>query len=628
VRYTKQYKNNLSILSVPIAIGIRNFLFCFLLPAYTLVGQDSLDVAETAKDSMRTVRYDSRFYFFDQRTRSNFSKNDTSFNELPNYFQRSLIGNIGLPDYSYLLSFRDTDPLGVKWFSSPYDNRLFGLRDDRYYWQKGIHTEVFGAVGSKKEQVLKFSHIQNINERLNFSLKLDRYGALGFYQFQQSFVNNVLFSSNYTGKKKRFGYFASFGFDRFRHQENGGITSDTSIVADIFVNKELLPVYLSKARRNYSLMTGNISLFFKLNRDSASSVNHYLLLGTKGYANKSQYTDVPDTNYYKTVYKDPAVTADTTKLSKLSPSFSYNLNTRNSNFELGGMYDWSHWETPDSGHYYSSIIALQGFAWRGFDRKLIVKERASYIASGDNTGDYQVNVSARYQLPFLQTSLSLKALYEDRSPDLFFNYNSSNNYYWKNAFDKTQTGKLEASIASDKLRLEIGAVYSTATNMIVLGSNALPVQIKENVLATRLYIKHHLKVYKFHLVNTINYQSKNSYALALPQLYTRHQLYFEHRVKKNGLKFEIGVQADYISKTDLISYDPALNSFYLKYANEQKGNYVFADFFFSVNFKPVKFFFKAEHLNQGFMGSDYTLLNGYYQPDRAFRLGVNWEFRD
>jgi hypothetical protein len=44
--------------------------------------------------------------------------------------------------------------------------------------------------------------------------------------------------------------------------------------------------------------------------------------------------------------------------------------------------------------------------------------------------------------------------------------------------------------------------------------------------------------------------------------------------------------------------------------------------------KPVQFFLKVEHINQGLMGSGYNLIPTYFQPDRAFRFGLNWEFLD
>ncbi len=580
-----------------------------------------------AQDSVTTRVFDKDFFLYEKGIKQNDGVRDSSFNHIQNYFSRNLMGNIGLPDYEYLLSYKE-DPIGVRWFNSPYNSKLLGLTEQYQYGGKGLSTNIFGAAGTMKEQVLKLSHSQNINENCNVSVKLNRYAADGFYQRQQSFVNNVFVASNYTTKKKRLGILFSYGFDRFKHLENGGITSDTSIVKDLLVDKRLIPVNLLSARRNYSLMTGSLRFFFKLNMDSLSKVNHYVLLGGNGSINKSHYTDIPSAFYDSTTFINEFSTNDTTKFSKVSPDLSYNLTSKNINFEIGAKYEFSEWYTPDSLHRYTSVIGFQRFAWQSNSGAFKIKEKLSYIASGSNAGDYTASIHASLYTPVLKTTFSLLAITELRSPDLFFNYNRVNNFYWKNAFEKTSTNSGSFFIDSKKLQLTLGTVYRNVNKLIVLDSMAAPKQLQKNAVTARIFLKHHLKLFKFHLENQINYQSTNAYALPVPYLYTQHQLYFEHRVKKNGLRMQIGVQANYIDKMDLISYNPALNSYYLKKSKEQGGGYVFADFFFNVHFKPVTFFFKAEHLNQGFTGMNYTLLNGYFQPDRAFRFGLNWEFWD
>ncbi len=423
----------------------------------------------------------------------------------------------------------------------------------------------------------------------------------------------------------------TYGFDRFKHLENGGITSDSSMVTDPFVDKGLIPVSLSSAKRNYSLMTASLRFFFKLNKDSLSKVNHYVLLGGNGSINKSVYNDIPSSFYDSTTFIDALTTNDTTKYSKVSPELSYNITTKNINFELGSRYDFSEWYTSDSLQRYTSVIGFQRFAWQSNSGSFKIKEKLSYIASGANTGDYNAAVHASYFTEVLRTTFSVKANTELRSPDLFFNYNLVNNFYWKNAFDKSASTNLMFDITSQKLKLSIGGGYRGINKMILLYDEPSPIQLNGGVNVSRFYLKHHLKVFKFHLENELNYQNTGQYVLSMPSIFTKHQLYFEHRVKKNGLRMQIGVQANYIGKMELMSYNPALNSYYLRDIQSPKiegGNYVFADFFFNVHFKPVTFFFKTEHLNQGFMGLNYTLLNGYFQPDRAFRFGLNWEFWD
>lgn len=541
--------------------------------------------------------------------------------------QRNRIGSIGVPDYGLLLSNKEYD-LGPIWFRSGYDNSAFGLQDQNYFSNKKIATSLFGAAGSKKEQFLKLSHVQNVNEDLNFTLKLNRITSDNFYQYQQSFVNNVLFSSHYLNKKSRVGYLAKFSFDRFKHAENGGLKSDTSIVEDALVNKVLLPVFLKSAKRDYNMMTGEAKLFFRLNKDSLSYKGHYLNLGASGSITKTEYTDDASVVFYDTAYQNQFVTHDSVRFSKFVPTAGYSFVAKRFSANIGAKYDISRFADMDTSRVYESAILDQQLAWMSYDSNLFVKEKFNYIVSGFNSGNYKAVLDLKCKLNFLKSSIALKLQSEQRSQDLFFKYFNSNNYYWSNQFNANQSNLVDVNFTSQKLHLQLGACVNMQSKIMVLDVNNLPTQLNSSVTALRLYLNHTFKLFRFYLVNKLNYQSSNSNAWALPSIYTQHQLCYQHHVKKNGMILQAGVQGEYIGEINLIEYNPALNSFVMNNGTKQGGNYVFADVFFTLRFKEVSFFFRTEHLNQGFSGADFSLLQNYYQRDRAFRFGLNWNFRD
>lgn len=586
-----------------------------------------LQLVSFAQDSTRINVYSTDFFLFDKQTKSNFLELDTLQNNLPNYMPRNRIGSIGVPDYSLLLSNKEYD-LGPLWFRSGYDNAALGLQEQNYFSNKKIATSLFGAAGTKKEQVLKLSHVQNVNEDLNFSLKLNRITSENFYQYQQSFVNNVLFSSHYVSKKSRVGYLAKFSFDRFKHAENGGLTSDTSITADALTNKILLPVHLKSAKRDYNIIAGEAKLFFRLNKDSLSYKGHYLHLGAAGSITKTEYNDDASVVFYDTAYQNQFVTHDSVRFSKFVPTAGYSFVAKRFSANLGAKYDISRFADMDTSRVYESAIVDQQLAWMSGDSNLIVKEKFNYIVSGFNAGNYKGVLDVKYSLSFLKSFVALKLQSEQRSQDLFFKYYNSNNYTWSNMFGANQSNLIDVSIGSQKLRLQLGACINHQNNMIVLAHNNYPTQVSGNLNAFRFYVNHSLKLWRFYLVNKLNYQFTTDYVWVLPRVYTQHQLYYQHHVKKNGMILQAGVQAEYVGAMDLIEYNPALNSFAMNYATKQGGNYVFADVFFTLRFKEVSFFFRTEHLNQGFSGANFSLLQNYYQRDRAFRVGLNWNFRD
>ena len=75
------------------------------------------------------------------------------------------------------------------------------------------------------------------------------------------------------------------------------------------------------------------------------------------------------------------------------------------------------------------------------------------------------------------------------------------------------------------------------------------------------------------------------------------------------------------------AYNVATNN-YVVQTKKVTGNYPFVDFFLNARIRPVRFFIKLDHLNQGLTGNNYQLTPGYYQNDRAFKFGINWLFYD
>ncbi len=124
-----------------------------------------------------------------------------------------------------------------------------------------------------------------------------------------------------------------------------------------------------------------------------------------------------------------------------------------------------------------------------------------------------------------------------------------------------------------------------------------------------------------------HYQVSSYQALfPLPNHVLIGSLFYQTNIKKSML-LQIGFTANYFSEYDGYGYMPALNSFYLK-PGYTSGNYPFIDFFINARVKPVRFFLKIDHLNQGLTGTGYNMAPGYLQNDRAFKFGLNWLFFD
>lgn len=596
----------------------------FYLLFFLLIVNSSL----IAQDSASIYHLSANYFVFDKAEKNAFNAKDTTQNQLPNYFIRNRMGALGFPDYPLLLSYKEYD-LGSHWFRSGYDHSMFGLDNKQYYSTKKVNTSVFAAAGSKKEQFLKLTHFQNINEHLNFSFKLNRLTADNFYQNQRAFTNNVLFSSNYLNPKKRIGFQANISFDRFKHNENGGVSADSSIIQDVFVNKILVPVQLINAKRDFRMLAGETKLLLRLTKDTTNFNGHYIEMGAKASVLKSEYFDTPSSGFYDTTYINGSVTHDSTGFSKISPLIGYLVKKNHVSFGLATTYNSSKINVNSSNRIdYSSLIVSQHFAVNLTSLTTRIKQDADYVSNGFNSGNYKVNLASNTQLPLFQSVFGFRFLVEKRNPDLFWNHLKSNHYEWTNDFKPIHTNMVEFNWSAKKLNLTLGALALIQQNMIYLGNFGLPQQLNKSSSAVRYHLNHKLKIFRFNLNNHINYQTRSTYAWALPKLFTQHQFYYEHPVKKNGMIFQIGVQGDYIHDLELISYSPALNSYYIQSDSKSVHATYFIDFFITMRFKDFNCFFKTEHVNQGLNTHQLNLMNGYYQRDRSFRFGLRWDFHD
>ena len=116
------------------------------------------------------------------------------------------MGNIGLPSPNYLINY-GTNEIGFNLFQQAYSNDQFNQDQVTYYKTNGPYASLTGIAGSKELQIFKLLFAQTFKNRLNVGLKFNRYSSQGFYLKQQSYVNNIFFTTNFTSINERFGFY-------------------------------------------------------------------------------------------------------------------------------------------------------------------------------------------------------------------------------------------------------------------------------------------------------------------------------------------------------------------------------------------------------------------------------------
>lgn len=563
---------------------------------------------------------------------------DTSIEKANRFIDRNFMGNMGLSSPQYILKFKSRS-LGFKLMDVPLEDYMIKKEEIEYFQTKGPFAELTGITGTKQLQLFRLMFTNTFKNKLNVTLRLNRYTSNGFYRNQQSFTNNFYTSTNYTSKSKRFGFTAYVLVNNNRFQENGGILYDTLAQEELLQAKEVMNVKLSGATRDNRELTANYSTWFKLNKDSAN-LHSFIGLKTSYSHFKYMYKDngIANDNFYTIFYLDTVKTNDSTRLRTFNNEINYTLRSAKGKYNLELSYE----NGIAQLHQFTDTTIVNHFAnakldrvshFKGTDstnsRRLSNTVFATYIFSGAAKGNYKAESS--HQFLFLRNgktkaAISLRLLSEERVPDQIFNHWYSNHFAWDNKFNNVQTNQGELSVRYDFI--QITGIYKGITNYLYFDQLGYPMQLPGMVTNTSIKLSVD-KVFFKHLgvAAAQTWQNSTSAAINLPKSVSIASLFYRGNFYKNNLQLCIGGQIEYYDEFTPYAYMPATQTFYLQ--NQYKaGNFTFVDVFLNARIRPVTFFLKMENALHGLIGTNYSMVPGYYQPDRAFRFGLTWIFFD
>lgn len=569
---------------------------------------------------------------------------DTTIAGYHNYFPRNFLGNIGLASPNYILK-QSTSSLGFNLYPNVFGNDLISEEQIEYYRSIGPYADITGIAGSKQLQAMKLLFTHTNKDRMNVTLRLNRYSSKGFYLKQQSFANNFYLSSNYKTKKDKVGYYFYFLNNSNRNQESGGIYIDTIPEDQIKFNKELLRVKLNSATRDNKGYKAMFNPYLKLNsgNDSTTNFNSYIQLKSKFNINTFKYKDlgIATDGFYSLYYLDTVKTYDSTYLMQLSNEINYSLLKSNKNFGISVGYKNEInqvWQKNDSLFMNNYVVGDLVFR-KQFEKTDTLKKNQSYfqnltnvqyIVDGANAGNYKLENKALLAInKNRNTNIYLNLLVESRSADYIYNYWVSNHFMWFNNGYKPQNhSSAELGINSNK-KVGLSVLFQNTANYLYFDEQALPKQYTgniQNIGVTAFYTNVFFKHLGVSLHNTFQSTSHESY-VRIPKNIITARLFYSGNLFKNNLQLNIGIQGQSYSSFYGYGYMPATQSFYLQ-NKRMTGDYPFVDLYLNARIRPVSVFLRVENVLQGYVGANYALVPGYYQVDRAFRLGLTWMFFD
>lgn len=575
---------------------------------------------------------------------------DTSIYEIHNYAERNFSGNLGLVQPNYFLKYRNEE-LGFRFYELPYGNDLIRKNQIEYFKTKGPFAYLSGFAGSKQEQTFRLLFSHTTKKNFNISVKFNRFGSLGYYLKQQSFINNFYTSTNYTSNSKRFGFYSFFLFNKVKHQENGGIKYDTLIRDEPMIGKDLLAVKLSDSKRENRSMDFSFNPWVRLNKKDSSSIAHYTDYKINYSGNYFWFVDkaIAYEGAYPAFYLDTAKTNDSTHLRQITNALHYTLKHNSSGIGIRAGYKY---EYNIFHQHFDSLLTNQFIDASLFWDKIFLKKDSlnenrnkiihseinfSNILNGSNEGDSKLEWLTELRLGTdingsntkRTSGIFLKVSSEKRSPDLLYNHIYANSFRWSNNFKKTDLFQFNAGYNHYRSGLSVSVLWQDLGHYIYFDSTAAPKQTNI-VISNWAYTLSYRKVFFKHLGINLSacYQTTNKESLyRITPLLAKGTLFYTGNLFKNNLQLQVGAQCEYYQSFKSYAYMPAYNVYYIQNSH-RAGEYPFVDIFINARIKPVQFFLKVENVLYGTAGTNYDFVKGYFQPDRAFRFGLTWLFFD
>ncbi|MFN3918243.1 MAG: putative porin [Flavobacteriales bacterium] len=528
------------------------------------------------------------------------------------------LGNLGLPEYSLFYNQRILHAAGVV---IPYNKDSI-----KYYHTRKPFTYAHYTQGTALEQTIDLWHTQNISPLFNMTAAFKRLGNPGMY-LNQEVINNRFFVSGIFGNdtnRMRFDFF--YRRDVWDNSFNGGLVADSVFEQNLLPanNPKLYEFNLNDVRaRTLSHELGfNLQYVVKNVRESLKIVWHQ----TYRWDNSSwQYREnIPIENFY---FNDFHNSSDTIKdgFQFVSSQITQGISLENKErlkvkVSIGNQWG-SYLNRLNDTVFIAPYIDL---AFYYFTEKwqLLISDRL--FVYGFNAMKQDATINSTYLIDEKWT-INFKGYYNSLNPGInHLRYNSSR-FIWKdNTYDVSQYGLTGRILRKEKIYAELG--QHTLINPIYFNNVGNRAQEETKTHVSSFLLGGDLTSKRFGFFYKAIYQYVGGYQiLPLPDFVAQVGLYSDMSLFKQALKFRPGISIKYWNEYYAPGFIPATGFYHIQ-REKRLGNYPFVDAFVLFNIKTVNLYFMMSHINSGLIGNTYFDALHYPSRQRAFRLGLNWNF--
>lgn len=557
---------------------------------------------------------------------------DTTLNGLQYYISQYILGNTGAPVVPVIFC-TPINPVGFNYGNNYIAQQLYTDTNIRYYNTRAPYTKFYYVTDPKIHQFIHFIHSQNIGKNFNFALEFQRTRSQGVYLNQGTNINQLTLSLNY--HLKRYVLFANGIYDYYKLNQNGGITSDTTIGDAAFSNRQTVPVNISSAFSLYRDKSFHIKQYFFFGYGSKDSLRAspllYISHSLRLAGNSNVYDDPGplDTafSFYKNIYKDSTSTYDSLHYIEWSNDLS-----------IGSAKAWPAFLRWEAGVTDQQVRFKDGLRDSLFNNliahaciydtgRMLYNVQGSEIFSGTQQGDMKASAAIGVFLDSAKMrSVRIEGNYASQTPPLIYELYYGNNLMWLKHFNRMNTSTASLIYRDEKWHLCLTLSASQIQNLTYFDVDATPRQYNATLPVLSARLQKNFTLGKWHLnMNEIYQYVQDSLPLRLPQFVLENSFFYENYLFHHNLLLRVGTDVFYNASYYGYAYMPITGQYYLE--NQTKlGDYVYIDPFVSFRIKTFKMFIRLENAGSKLLGANYFYALHTPYTDRVLRFGISWDF--
>lgn len=607
-------------------------LLLLILP--TIAQAQILDDSTKQVYSLKTVGF---------RVESQVFLNDTTLNNPDSsmhLFQRANanqktgwlfqdLGNVGTASRPIFFQERSTaeTQLGYNAFDL-YRQKTNGIQ---YYNTRSPYTKMEYLQTGKGVANLRFLHSRNIKPNWNITIDADRTSSSKQINpgtnREERLINgwNVILSSNYTSKSKRYTAIGHLNHLNFQQIEQGGIFFNRDQFTFPLDSVTLTDNRIDGSSRTYK---NDFYLFQQLKLASGFDAYHRATIESNkfGFDNQNVARNA-DSTFYSFFSAPPdsvswqnknLVVQNAVGLKGYYRGFLANVYAKQRYFQLR---DRERLFNNDA-----KILALNEFFIGGGIRYVLRDSVALLNASVEINLPASFVTNANLRIRQFDVNFSLA----NTRPDIIFQRSVIPNYAWNNSFKNQTTLKIGGNFnyRYKKLMVRPMASYQLIDNYIYFNQDARPdQQIGLQISLLTIGATAELALGKFNFRNEFYFNQTSSSVYPLPTIINNFQVYYDFNYA-GALDIRIGVDNFYKSAYNAPAYNPVNQQFYLQ-DNVPVWGYNVSDAFVSFRVRRVRIALKFAHVNQNIIPNKTLIVTPFYPGmRRAFNLHIDWPLFD